>query len=249
MIPENKESIQYTRKGLKLIREAGFEIELHRTYSAGVSYCFDYYMPKLGKWDIPWELLSIHLQRIQEDGLASTIPRVDTPKDRVKIEIDDLDIKIIQCIWKRKTSVAKIRSELGIGQHRVAEKLRRLRENGLIMKSWEIYNIGLSEHGIVYCKEKELGEAISAWSLRLPKSRISYSENDELLVIVDLPEGGSFGLASAMERLGNRVKIGFLSHRIYGYSGFPGILWNAKYQRWKCPKERLETWIEQLERV
>ena len=247
MVPENRENFQYVRRGLKIISDAGFNIELHQTYSAGISHCFDYYRPKLGRWDIPWELLAIHLQRIQEDGLASTIPRVDRPKNRVGIELDELDMKIIDCVWRRMNSVSKIRAELRIGQHRVAEKLRRLRESGLITKSWEIYNVGLSEHGIIYCTEKDLGESIAAWSLRLPMSRINYSEDEKLFVIVDLPEGGSFGLATAMARLGDKVSIGFLSHRIYGSSGFPGTLWDAKYQRWICPRERLEAWISEIE--
>ena len=247
VVPENKESVQYVRKGLKSIIEAGFDINLHQTHSAGSSFCFDYYVPKIGKWDIPWELLSIHLQRIQLDNLASTIPKIDTPKNRVEIELDDLDMQIMDCIWNGLVSVSKIRTELRVGQHRVAEKLQRLRENGLVVKSWEVHNVGLSEHGIIYCKDKGIGEAIAAWSLRLPKSRINFSKDGELLVIVDVPKGGSFGLATALDRFSNDVSIGFLSHRVYGTSGFPTSLWDSKFQRWKCPKKRLEEWIDQLE--
>ena len=246
-VPENNESNQYIRKGIESIIAAGFDIDLHKTHSAGGLYCFDYYVPKDGKWDIPWELLSIHLQRFHQDNLASTIRRIDTPKNRVALEFDDLDMQIIDCIWKRIVSVSKIRSELGVGQHRVAEKLQRLRENGLVVKSWEIYNVGLSEHGIVYCKDKRIGETIAAWSLRLPRTRINFSKDGNLILIVDVPKGGSFGLATALDEFSNDVSVGFLSHRVYGASGFPASLWDSKFQRWKCPKKRLEDWISQLE--
>ena len=246
-VPENIESVQYIRKGLKSIVEAGFDIDLHKTHSAGGSYCFDYYVSKDGKWDIPWELLSIHLQRFHQDNLASTISRIDTPKIPVKIEFDDLDIQIVHCIWKGIVSVSKIRTELKVGQHRVAEKLQRLRENGLVVKSWEIHNVGLSEHGIVYCKDKRIGETVAAWALRLPRTRINFSEDGNLLLIVDVPTGGSFGLASALDEFSNDVNVGFLSHRLYGMSGFPASLWDPKFQRWMCPKKKLETWIDKLE--
>jgi len=246
-IPENKESVEFVKKGLKSVVEAGFNVTIHQTYSAGASFCFDYYVSKLGKWDIPWELLSIHLQRIQLNNLASSMPRIDTPKNRVEIELDDLDMKIITCIWRGIVSVSKIRSELKVGQHKVAKKLQRLRENGLVVKSWEVHNVGLSEHGIVYCKNKKIGDAIAAWSLRLPRTRINFSKDGNLLLIVDVPKGGSFGLASALDGVSNEISVGLLSHLVYGGSGFLGTLWDPKYQRWRCPKKRLETWLSQLD--
>ncbi len=246
-IPENRESMRFVKEGLKRIVNAGFDIDLHQIHSSGVSRCFDYYEPKIGQWDIPWELLSIHLQRIQSDDLASTIPKVDRPEKRIEMELDDLDMKIIESVRVGVASVSKIRSHLKVGQHRVAQKLQKLRENGLIIKSWEVHNIGLNEHAIIYCKDNELGKTIAAWSLRLPKSVISFSSKEELMLLADLPKGGSFGLATALEGLNNGTCIGILSPQIYGAWGFPSVLWDSKFQRWKCPKKELETWIAQLE--
>ncbi len=246
-IPENRESMRFVKEGLKRIVEAGFDIDLHQIHSSGVSRCFDYYEPKIGQWDIPWELLSIHLQRIQSDDLASTIPKVDRPEKRIEIELDELDMKIIESVRVGVASVSKIRSHLKVGQHRVAEKLQNLRENGLVIKSWEVHNIGLNEHAIIYCKNRELGKTIAAWSLRLPKSVISFSSKDELMLLADLPKGGSFGLATALEGLNNGTYVGILSPQIYGAWGFPSALWDSKFQRWKCPRKELETWITQLE--
>jgi hypothetical protein len=246
-IPENRESLQFLREGLKRIVEAGFDIDLHKIHSSGVSSCFDYYKPKEGKWDIPWELLMIHLQRIQLDGLASSIPRIDTPESKANMVLDDLDMKILDCVRRRITSVSKIRSELRVGQHRIADKLKNLRENGFIVKSWEVHNIGLNEHAIIYCKDNEAGKTIAAWSLRLPRSIITFSSKEELLLLVYLPKGGSYGLATALERLNVDANIGFLSLHVSGTWGFPIELWDSKFQRWKCPKEKLESWISQLE--
>jgi hypothetical protein len=245
-IPENKESLQLLRIGLKRIEELGFDIQLHRIHSSGVSSCFDYYVPKEGKWEIPWELLMIHLQRIQLDGLASSIPRIDTPENKTKIELDNLDMKIIDCIGRRITAVSKIRSELRVGQHRIAEKLHKLRENGLIAKSWEIHNIGLNENAIIYCKKNDVSKTIAAWSLRLPRSIISFSSKEELLLIVYLPKGGSYGLATALERLNTDVSIGCLSLQVSGTWGFPHNLWDSKFQRWKCPRQKIDDWINQI---
>jgi hypothetical protein len=246
-IPANKESIRFLENGLKTIVELGFEIDLHKVHSAGVSNCFDYYQPKKGEWDIPWELLTIHLQRIQSDGLASSIPRIDTPENRVEIEIDDLDMQILDSIWNKVVSVSKIRSRLRVGQHRVAEKLQRLRENGLLVKTWDVHNIGLNEHAIIYCKNAKIGKTIAAWSLRLPRSRIYFSSREELVLVADLPRGGSFGLATALDVLNTDASIGTLSTRVEGRFEYPTKLWDSRYQRWKCPRERLETWVNQLE--
>ncbi len=246
-IPENRESMRFVMEGLKRIVEAGFDIALHQIHSSGVSRCFDYYEPKIGQWDIPWELLAIHLQRIQSDDLASSIPRVDRPEKRIEIELDELDMKIFDCVNWGISSVSKIRAHLKVGQHRVAEKLQKLREVGLVIKSWEVHNIGLNEHAIIYCKNRELGKTIAAWSLRLPKSVISFSSKDELMLLADLPKGGSFGLATALEGLNNGTCVGILSSQTYGAWGFPSSLWDSKYQRWKSPKRDLETWIAQID--
>ena len=189
----------------------------------------------------------IHLQRIQLDNLASSIPRIDTPENKTIIELDNLDMKIFDCIGRGITSVSKIRSELRVGQHRIAEKLHRLRENGLVVKSWEVHNIGLNENAIIYCKNIDVGKTIAAWSLRLPRSIISFSSKEELLLIVYLPKGGSYGLATALERLNTDARIGFLSLQVSGTWGFPHNLWDSKFQRWKCPRQKLEAWIGQLE--
>jgi DNA-binding Lrp family transcriptional regulator len=245
-IPDNQSSMQYLEDGLNLVESAGFRIEVHRINTSGVSHSFDYYSTREKQWNLPWELLAIHLQRIHSDDLASSMPRVDTPELRTDVHLDDLDVRIFDCVRGGVSSVSKIRSHLKVGQHRVADKLRRLRENELIVNTWEVHNIGLNEHIFVYTKEKEIGKTIAAWALRIPRSIISFTPEEEIMLIVDLPRGGSYGLASAIGEIQSKVSVGILSSSIYGSWIFPHSLWDSKYQKWLCPEEILEKWIRSL---
>jgi len=245
-IPENRQSVELIKDALSLIEKKGFEITTHESISSGIARCFDHYTPKVGIWDIPWEILAIQLQRIHSDNLASSIPRIDKPEERTEIILDELDMKIFECVRLGVSSVSKIRSHLRVGQHRVAEKLQRLRENGLVIKSWEVHNIGLNEYAIIYCNDKKIGRSIAAWALRLPRSIISFSSEEVLMLIIDLPRGGSFGLATALEGLNKGTRIGILSPQTYGSWGLPTVLWDSKFQKWKYPKKRLETWKKQI---
>ncbi len=245
-IPDNQSSMQYLENGLNLIERAGFKIEVHRINTSGVSTNFDYYSTREKQWNIPWELLAIHLQRIHSDELASSIPKVDTPELRTDVHLDELDIRVLDCVRGGVSSVSKIRSHLKVGQHRIADKLRRLRENELIVKTWEVHNIGLSEHIFIYTKEKEIGRSIAAWALRIPRSIISFTPEEELMLLADLPRGGSYGLASAIGEIQSKVSVGILSSSTYGSWDFPHSLWDSNYQKWVCPEESLEKWIRNL---
>jgi len=245
-VPDNKLSVQYLDEGLGIIQKMGVDLQIHRIKSSGVSYCFDYYSPKDKQWSLPWELLSIHLQRIMSDNLSKSIPRVDTPELKLDIPLDDLDVQVLDCINNGISSVSKIRKQLKVGQHRVAASLQKLRDNRLSIKTWEAHNIGLSEHVVVHAEEKDLAEAIAAWSLRLPRSIISFSTNDELMLIADLPLGGSYGLASAIGGIDPRNCIGILSPSLYRGWSFPVSLWESNYQKWMCPEERIRYWIDSL---
>ena len=246
-IPENTESFRLFKKGIGLIRKTGYDATVHRIQSSGVSHCFDYYLTEEGKWDIPWELLSVHLRRIQLDDLASIIPRIDTPVTRCDLPLTRLDMDIIDCVRRGITSVSKIRAHLGVGQQRVADHLRALRQNGLILTTWEGHNIGLIEQVVVHSQNPEASNALAAWARRLPRGIVSFSEKGELVLIGSVPLGGGYGLASAVEELALIAEVGILSVNAYGSWGFPGSLWNERYQKWESPKKLLDAWLEDLE--
>ena len=245
-IPDNQQSIQYLDEALDFIEKSGTTLGFHQIVSSGVSHCFDYYSAKYRQWDIPWELLAIHLQRIKSDELASSIPRIDTPELKLDTRLDDLDIGILDCVSKGVSSVSRIRSKLRVGQHRVADNLRKLRESELVVKTWEAHNIGLSEHVVVHIHDNVVAKAIAAWSLRIPRSIISFSPDDELMLLVDLPRGGSYGLASALSAIETKISVGILSPSTYGSWKFPTSLWDSSYQKWKCPEEDVKDWIISL---
>ena len=245
-IPNNPESEDLLKQGLKILEKKGVTTETHHVVSSGIAHCFDYYSPKTGAWDIPWELLTIHLERIYHDNLAATMPRVYTPEKRTTMKLDELDMRIFDCLKMRISSVAKMRSKLRVGQQRLVNHLNALRENGLIAKQWEAHNIGLTENAFVYTKNREAGQAIAAWALRLPRAVISFSSEKELMLEAYLPRGGSYGLASALETINGDTSVGILSSKIYGGWGFPSHLWNPKLQNWTCPKKELKDWIESI---
>jgi len=243
-IPENELSFQYLNQGLDTIAKSGFIIETHLINSSGFSHCFDYYSARSGGWDIPWELLTVHLQRIHSDDLAKSMPKIDVPESKTDKHLTELDMRIIDCVRMEMTSVSKIRSHLKIGQHRAAERLRELRDAGLLVKTWEAHNIGLNEHVFVHSQQKKVSRSLAAWSLRLPRAIASFSKEGELMLIVDLPRGGSYGLATALEGVGPTCSTGILSSETHGNWGFPSWLWDARFQKWTCPKKELEAWIE-----
>ena len=245
-IPDNQESLRYLQQGLDKIEKSGFVVDTHRINTSGLSHCFDYYSPKARGWDIPWELLTIHLQRIHSDGLAPSMPKIDVPESKTDVQLTEVDMRILDCIERGVASVSKIRSSLRIGQHRVADRLRELRKKGIIKKTWEAHNIGLSEHVFVHSKEREVGKTIAAWALRLPRCIVSFSLEDELMLLADLPRGGSYGLATAIEAISTFCSFGILSSELYGSWGFPSALWDSRFQKWTCPKKELESWIENL---
>ncbi|MHA2230602.1 MAG: hypothetical protein ACXABL_15475, partial [Candidatus Thorarchaeota archaeon] len=84
------------------------------------------------------------------------------------------------------------------------------------------------------------------WARRLPRSIISFSKKDELMLIAAVPKGGSYGFASAINEISSNSQAGVLSSKTYGSWGFPVELWNNKNQSWRCPVGESENWISQF---
>ena len=214
--------------------------------SAGTIDCFDYYDLNENNWSIPWELMEIQLTRIHNEGLAEVINKVDVPANRTKAHLDDLDMKILDQFRKGNTSISGIRKSLRVGQERVARKVRVLKEEELIVTTWEAHNLGLHEGVIVISNEQKSGETIAAWAQRLPRVIVTFDTDRKLFLTTQLPIGGSYGLTSALSHLSNTVSVGILDTKIYGAWGLPIDLWNCGTQKWKCPKDAIENWFTEL---
>ncbi len=224
----------------------GYTTSLIEVASSGTVNCFDYYDSRNGAWAIPWELLEIQIRKVYNDELGSAFPRIDHPTSRTQIHLDRLDLQILGQVRHGSSSIAKVRTALHIGQQRAAKKLKRMREAGLILSTWEIHNIGLDESVIVVTDDKRTAESITAWTQRLPRSIVSFDENRRLCLVMQLLSGGSFGMARALSSLSGRVTVDMLGIKIYGAWGFPTSLWNVSEQRWRTPDDGLREWFEKL---
>jgi DNA-binding Lrp family transcriptional regulator len=245
-VPDNIESMQSLEKGCDMARGWGMETSLLEIASSGVSTCFDYYSVEKAEWYMPWALMSVQLKRIYEDGLASAAPRIDRPAAKTRSELDELDMKIVDCIRRGVTSVAEIRHALRVGQQRIADRLKVLRDEGLIVTTWEAHNIGLVESEVLTVQDPKAGESISAWAQRLPRCIVSFDTSRRLVLLADLPLGGTYGFSTAVAVLPHCVNSGLLNYKVYGEWGFPVELWDSGRQRWLCPTEKTNAWLSTL---
>jgi DNA-binding Lrp family transcriptional regulator len=245
-IPDNDTSIRSLLRFLHLMEKWSYETSLIEVVSSGTVNCFDYYDSRDGLWAIPWELLGIQIRKVYNDELGSAFPRVDYPASRTEIHLDRLDMQIFDHIRHGSSSIAKVRTALHIGQQRAAGKLKRMREAGLILSTWEIHNIGLNESAIAVTDDKRTAESITAWTQRFPRSIVSFDESRKLCLVTQLPSGGSFGMARALSSLSGRVTVEMLGMKIYGAWGFPTNLWDANGQRWRAPEDGLREWFEKM---
>jgi hypothetical protein len=139
--------------------------------------------------------------------------------------------------------VAKVRAALEIGQERAARRLNKLREAGLMVTTWEVHNIGLNEFVIVISDDTKTGESVAAWAQRLPRCIISFDKQRRLVMIAQLPAGGSHEMPWALSSLSENLWIEVLGTKIYGGYGFPDNLWNSHKQCWECPDDEIEEWL------
>jgi hypothetical protein len=212
----------------------------------GTIDCFDYYDLSSNDWSIPWELLEIQLNRIHQEGLAKVIKRIDTPANKTRVHLDDIDMKILDQCRKGNTSISGIRKSLKVGQERVARKIKILREEQLLVTTWEVHNIGLHEGVIVITNEQKSGATIAAWAQRLPRVIVAFDTDRKLFLTTQLPIGGSYGLTSCLSSLSDSTSVGILDTKMYGAWGLPIGLWDCTTQKWQCPREAIENWFSEL---
>ncbi|MCK4566041.1 MAG: Lrp/AsnC family transcriptional regulator, partial [Candidatus Thorarchaeota archaeon] len=227
-VPDNITSMKFLADLERILKKWGLDFSLFEIASSGTVNCFDHYDVSAKQWSLPWELLEIHLKRIFDSGLAHVIDRIDSPANRTRIRLDELDMQILEMIRHGDTSVSKVRNALRIGQQKTVERIRRLREERLIDTTWEVHNVGLNEPVIVTSTDVTIGRAISAWSQRLPRAIASFDVSRNLTLLSQLPRGGVYGLTKAMSFLAHKVDVGVLDEKIYGGWGFPTHLWDVK---------------------
>jgi DNA-binding Lrp family transcriptional regulator len=245
-VPDNITSMKLLSDLDGILKRWGLDSLLFEIASSGTVNCFDHYDTTANQWSIPWELLEIHLRRIYDGKLAQVIDRIDCPANRTREQLDELDMQILELMRHGDTSISKVRSVLRIGQQKTVERIRRLRDEHLIVTTWEAHNVGLNESIVVSSTDITIGQAIAAWSYRLPRAIASFDVNRNLTLNVQLPQGGVYGLTRAMSFLGHKIDAGVLDEKLYGGWGFPTHLWDTKQQGWACPKQSIEKWLESI---
>ncbi len=244
-VPDNRDSVAAVEQFIGAApRDWGVRTFLTEVISSGSQFCFDYYDPEKRCWDIPWDMERVHAARIYRDNLADIIPRQEETREQVCRHFDDLDMRILDCVWRGVASVARIRRALHVGQHRVAERLKRLREDGVVVTRWEVHNIGLVERVLVQTHDKEVGEAIAAWAQRLPRSIVSFDLSGYMTMVASLPVGGAYGISWALSLIPMPITIRCLEPPVYGRWGFPTQLWDSTTHRWMAPSEAIAKWFD-----
>ncbi|NHI84348.1 MAG: hypothetical protein EAX81_08620 [Candidatus Thorarchaeota archaeon] len=245
-VPDNHQSIRTLSVAQTAFEKWGFSTMLVEVASSGFSYSFDFYDCEAGEWRMPWEILAVELTRVLNNRLADIIPRVDHPANRTSLSLDQLDMSIIEQVYRGNTSIQGIRSALRVGQQRVNDRMRRLRKDGIIATKWEAHNIGLYENIVIVCDDLDVGEAVAAWARRVPEAIVSFDLNRRLSLLVRLPCGGSYGLAQSIGQVTDAASIGLLGPRIYGAWGLPIDLWDANVQKWLSPTAQVNQWLDSL---
>ncbi|NWF94516.1 MAG: hypothetical protein HXY34_00060 [Candidatus Thorarchaeota archaeon] len=245
-VPDNNQSIRAVYHSVKQLGQRGVRVEIYEIVSSGAAFCFDYYLPESGAWQVPWDLERVQLPKIHRERLWTAFPRIDSPTPKTRVTLDELDMRVIEATRRGVNSVASLRGELRVGQTRVASSLRKLRENDILYTAREAHNVGLNEHIVLTADEQELGRAIAAWSQRLPRTIPTFDLDGRLTLLCSLPTGGSYGLASCLEMVEGQVSLSLLGSPLHGKWRMPLETWNAARQAWDFPDREVTEWLDSM---
>ena len=247
-IPDNVKSIHSLESAADTLSDNGIAVDVSETHSAAQTYSFYHYNVANRRWEIPWVAMQGWGQRIQDESLDEIVERIDMPANMTDMYLDALDLEILKLVNKKVTSSRALRKELRVGQNKLADRLAELRSNGLIRKNWDVYNVGLVESVAIRTSNRKTARILDVWSRELPKTFLRYGALRDLLMITDLPTGGSSRFMETMRDLGWDASVSLLSGSMWGQWSFPVSLWNVEHQRWGAPIEEINSWLAQLDR-
>lgn len=245
-VPDSIENTRSLDQMSSILNSNGIAVDVAETYSVGISNSFYHYNPKNRRWEIPWVAMKGWGHRITNESLYQLVERIDLPAKTTDAYLDSLDMSIIALIQDGTTSTRAIRNELSIGQTKLANRLKKLRSEGLIRSSWFVQNIGLVERVAVRATDRETADILDTWSRELPRAFLRYEENRNMLMMTDLPAGGSTLLMETLRSLQWPVTVSPLSSGIWGHWQFPDSLWDVERQRWQAPKDDIAEWLSHL---
>ncbi|MEM2141681.1 MAG: helix-turn-helix domain-containing protein [Candidatus Thorarchaeota archaeon] len=243
-IPDNHDSIRALNTFEREIRKRGISVEHSEVMSSGANFSLEYYDPDRGVWNIPWSIVKTELERIHRDGLASAMPKFYVQKEELVRDLDGLDMVIARMVHSGRQSVSTIRSELRVGQEKVASKLKRMRKLGVLGTIVELHNVGLVENAFILSHEPSAGESLAAWAIRLPRSIVAFDIDDSMIMMCGLPCGGGYGLMRTIEGLHPGVSGGLIGDVMQDRWIIPFELWDEDRHEWNCPDEQIGLWLD-----
>ncbi len=245
-VPDNSENIRSIKQMVSILESFGIASDISETFSVGVSNSFYHYNAKTHSWEIPWIAMQGWGHRIKEESIDQLIENIDYPARTTDCYLDSFDINILDSVQQGLTSTRGLRKELSIGQNKLLKHLKKLKTEGLIRRDWGIFNIGLVERLALRATDARTASLLDAWSRELPRVFLRYEQNRHLLMIVELPLGGSTRMMDTLRLLKWPVTISPLSSAIWGHWQLPKPFWDVEHQRWRAQRDDVEFWLSVL---
>jgi DNA-binding Lrp family transcriptional regulator len=245
-VPDSIESTRALDQMSSILNSNGIAVDVAETYSVGVSNSFYHYNPKKHNWEIPWVAMRGWGHRITKESLHELVERIDLPAKTTDLYLDTLDMSILTLVQDGITSTRALRNQLSIGQTKLSTRIKRLNSEGLIRTVWTVSNIGLLERVAIRATDRKTADILDTWSRDLPRAFLRYEENRNLLMLTDLPAGGSTKLMDTLRSLRWPVTVSPLSSGIWGQWQFPENLWDVERQSWQAPKDEIVNWLSLL---
>jgi len=242
-VPESPESTQSLDRMSSILSSNGIAVDVAETYSVGVSNSFYHYNRENHRWEIPWIAMRGWGHRITEESLHHLVEHIDLPAKTTDIYLDSLDMEILALVQDGITSSRALRKRLSVGQTKLTTRIKKLRSEGLIHHVWNVQNIGLVERVAIRASDRNTADILDTWARELPRAFLRYEENRNLLMMTDLPAGGSTQLMDTLRSLRWPVSVSPLSSGIWGQWQFPYSLWDVEKQCWLAPKDEITAWI------
>jgi len=245
-VPDNPESTRSLDQMSSTLSDNGIAVDVAETYSVGISNSFYHYNAKNHRWEIPWVAMRGWGHRITEESLHHLVERIDLPAKKTDVYLDSLDMEILALVQEGITSSRTLRKRLSVGQTKLSTRIKRLRSEGLIHHIWSVQNIGLVERVAIRANVRNTADILDTWARELPRAFLRYEENRNLLMMTDLPAGGSTQLMDTLRSLGWPVTVSPLSSGIWGHWQFPFSLWDVENQSWQAPRDEIAAWLERV---
>ncbi len=247
-VPDNIDNIRSLDQMASILQRNGIANDVAETYSVGRTNSFYHYDVKNNQWEIPWVALEGWGHRIQEESLDQLVERIDYPAKSTDSYLDMLDLQILELTQQGIASTRALRKNLALGQTKLSNRVKNLKSEGLIRKVWDVYNIGLVERVALRATDRKTAGILDAWSRELPNAFLRYEENRNLLMVVELPRGGSTRLMDTLRTLKWPVTVSPIGSGIWGHWVFPKNSWNVERQNWSASKSKITAWLNQLVR-